>query len=55
MPRLQKALVGQKVGSRVLLVAAPAEGYPQGNATPKVDPGATLVFVVDVLFTSSAS
>ena len=55
VPGLQKALVGQKVGSRVLVVVPPEQGYPQGNATPKVDPGETLVFVVDVLFTSSAS
>ena len=51
VPGLQKALVGQKVGSRVLVVVPPDQGYPQGNATPKVDPGETLVFVVDVLFT----
>lgn len=55
VPGLQKGLVGQKIGSRVLVVVPPAEGYPQGNATPKVDPGDTLVFVVDVLFTSAAS
>lgn len=55
VPGLQKGLVGQKVGSRVLVVVPPAEGYPQGNATPKVDPGETLVFLVDVLFTSSSS
>ncbi len=55
VPGLQKGLVGQKVGSRVLVVVPPSEGYPQGNATPKVDPGETLVFVVDILFTSSAS
>jgi peptidylprolyl isomerase len=55
VPGLQKALVGQKVGSRVLVVVPPSEGYPQGNATPKVDAGDTIVFVVDVLFTSSAS
>jgi len=54
LPGLQKGLVGQKVGSRVLVVVPPSEGYPQGNATPKVDPGETLVFVVDVLFTSSS-
>ncbi|MGI3783348.1 MAG: FKBP-type peptidyl-prolyl cis-trans isomerase [Janthinobacterium lividum] len=54
VPGLQKGLVGQKVGSRVLVVVPPAQGYPQGNATPKVDAGDTLVFVVDVLFTSSA-
>jgi peptidylprolyl isomerase len=55
IPGLQKGLVGQKVGSRLLLVVPPADGYPQGNATPKVNPGETLVFVVDVLFTSSSS
>ncbi|GAA3578270.1 hypothetical protein GCM10022197_39600 [Microlunatus spumicola] len=55
VPGLQKALEGQKVGSRVLVVVPPEQGYPQGNASPKVDPGETLVFVVDVLFTSSAS
>ncbi len=55
VPGLQKALVGQKVGSRVLVVVPPAQGYPQGNATPKVDAGDTLVFVVDVLFRSSSS
>lgn len=55
VPGLQQGLVGQKVGSRVLVVVPPSEGYPQGNATPKVDAGDTLVFVVDVLFTSSSS
>ncbi len=53
VPGLQQGLVGQKVGSRVLVVVPPAQGYPQGNATPKVNPGETLVFVVDVLFTSA--
>ena len=52
-PGRQKALGGRKVGSRVLVVGPPAEGYPQGNATPRVHPGETLVFVVDVLFTSA--
>ena len=54
VPGLQQGLVGQKVGSRVMVVVPPAQGYPQGNATPKVNPGDTLVFVVDILFTSAA-
>jgi peptidylprolyl isomerase len=37
----------------VLLVIPPAEGYPQGNATPKVEKTDTLVMVVDLLFTAS--
>ena len=50
LPGLQKGLVNQTVGSRVLLVVPPADGYPNGNAKPKIDKGETLVFVVDILF-----
>lgn len=54
IPGLTQALVGQRVGSRLLVIVPPAQGYPDGNATPKVDKDVTLVFVVDVLFTSAA-
>jgi peptidylprolyl isomerase len=53
LPGLQKGLVNQTVGSRVLLVVPPADGYPDGNEKPKVAKGETLVFVVDVLFTQT--
>jgi peptidylprolyl isomerase len=53
LPGMAKGLAGQTVGSRVLLVIPPAEGYPQGNATPKVEKTDTLVMVVDLLFTAS--
>jgi peptidylprolyl isomerase len=53
LPGMVKGLTGQPVGSRVLLVIPPAEGYPDGNATPSVEPGETLVMVVDLLFTQS--
>ncbi len=53
LPGMQKGLVGQTVGSRVLLVIPPAEGYPDGNANPKIDKNETLVMVVDVLFTQA--
>jgi peptidylprolyl isomerase len=53
LPGLQKGLVDQTVGSRVLLVVPPADGYPEGNAKPKIDKGETLVFVVDILFTQA--
>lgn len=46
----QKGLVGQTVGSRVLIVAAPSDGYPNGRATPSIAPASTLVFVIDVLY-----
>ena len=53
LPGMVKGLTGQTVGSRVLLVIPPADGYPDGNATPSVKPGETLVLVVDLLFTQS--
>jgi peptidylprolyl isomerase len=53
LPGLVKGLTGQPVGSRVLLVIPPAEGYPDGNATPSVGPNETLVMVVDLLFTTA--
>ncbi|HEX8510779.1 MAG TPA: FKBP-type peptidyl-prolyl cis-trans isomerase [Propionibacteriaceae bacterium] len=51
---MQKGLVNQTVGSRVLLVLPPSEAYPNGNAKPKVNKGETLVMVVDLLFAQSA-
>jgi peptidylprolyl isomerase len=50
LPGLRKGLLNQTVGSRVLLIVPPADGYPNGNASPKIEKGATLVFVVDLLF-----
>ena len=42
-------LVGQKVGSRVLLVIPPADGYGEAGSPPKISGTDTLVFVVDIL------
>jgi peptidylprolyl isomerase len=53
LPGMAKGLKGQPVGSRVLLVIPPADGYPEGNATPSIGPGQTLVMVVDLLFTQA--
>ena len=53
LPGMVKGLTGQTVGSRMLLVIPPADGYPDGNATPSLKPGETLVIVVDLLFTQS--
>lgn len=52
IPGFSKALVGQKVGSQVIAVIPPAEGY--GDTPPEGSPiGATdtLIFVVDILAT----
>jgi peptidylprolyl isomerase len=42
-------LVGKTVGSRVLLVVPPADGYGAAGSPPKIKGTDTLVFVVDIL------
>ncbi|MGL5865712.1 MAG: FKBP-type peptidyl-prolyl cis-trans isomerase [Dermatophilaceae bacterium] len=42
-------LTGQKVGSRVLLVVPPADGYGSAGSADKIKGTDTLVFVVDIL------
>ena len=50
LPGLSSAMKGAKVGSRVLAVIPPKEGFgPQGNSQLGVKPTDTLVFVIDVL------
>lgn len=53
LPGMVKGLTGQTVGSRVLLVIPPADGYPDGNKSPKIEKGTTLVMVVDLLFAAA--
>ena len=50
IPGWDKGLVGQKVGSRVMLVIPPADGYGSaGQAQAGIKGTDTLVFVVDIL------
>ena len=50
LPGLQKALVGAKVGSRVLAVMPPKYGFgTSGNSSAGIAATDTLVFVVDVV------
>jgi peptidylprolyl isomerase len=49
IPGWDKTLVGKKVGSRVLLVIPPADGYGSQGSPPKISGTDTLVFVVDIL------
>ena len=48
IPGWDKGLVGKKVGSRVLLVVPPTDGYAD-QAQAKIPANSTLVFVVDIL------
>jgi len=55
IPGWDKGLVGQTVGSRVLLVIPPADGYgPAGNPQAGIAGDDTLVFVVDIVGTHAA-
>jgi peptidylprolyl isomerase len=50
LPGLKTALLGKKVGSRVLAVIPPADGYGStGNPQLGITGSTTLVFVIDVL------
>src|SRR5581483_11587288 len=50
LPGLETALYGQKVGSRVLAVIPPAQGYGKnGNPELGITASTTLVFVIDVI------
>jgi FKBP-type peptidyl-prolyl cis-trans isomerase len=50
LPGLESALIGKKVGSRILAVIPPSEGYgTAGNSQLGITGSTTLVFVIDVL------
>jgi peptidylprolyl isomerase len=50
LPGLESALVGKKVGSRVLAVIPPAQGYgTSGDSQLGITGSTTLVFVIDLL------
>jgi len=49
VPGWDKGLVGQTVGSRILLVVPPADGYGPKGSPPKIGAKDTMVFVVDIL------
>lgn len=53
IPGWQAGLVGKRVGSRVMLVLPPKDGFPQGSNNPPVEAGDTVVYVVDLLFAYS--
>jgi peptidylprolyl isomerase len=44
-----EGLVGQTVGSQILLVVPPEKGYPEGSPDGSIQAGDTIVFVIDIL------
>jgi peptidylprolyl isomerase len=50
LPGLEKSLIGQKVGSRILIVIPPSQGFgAAGNSQIGVGGNDTLVFVIDMI------
>ena len=49
VPGLAQALIGQTVGSQVLVSVPPSLGYQPGTQPPGVSENSTLVFVFDIL------
>lgn len=49
VPGFAKALIGQRVGSQIIAVIPPKDGYPTGTAPASVPDGSTMVFVFDIL------
>jgi len=48
IPGWDKGLVGQTVGSRIMLIVPPSDGYG-AKGSPPIGPKDTMVFVVDIL------
>src|SRR5699024_6362690 len=44
-----EGLVGQKVGSQIVLVVPPDKGYGEQGSEPSIPGDATLIFVIDIL------
>jgi peptidylprolyl isomerase len=56
IPGFAKALVGQKVGSQVIVMIPPADGYgSSGQSAAGIEGTDTLIFVIDILGTSTAA
>jgi peptidylprolyl isomerase len=47
---MQQAMVGQRVGSRLLIVFPPGTAYPNGDKSQGISKDDTVVMVVDILF-----
>ncbi len=48
----QKGVAGQRIGTRLVIVAPPAESFPEGNTNPPITKGDSVVYVIDILFAS---
>ena len=54
IPGWQQALVGQTIGTRLLVIVPPELAYPEGHPKIGVPKGSTMVFVIDILYAASS-
>lgn len=50
----QTGLLGQTVGSRLLLVVPPNQAYPQGNPSLNIPTGSTMVYLIDIMYAAQS-
>jgi peptidylprolyl isomerase len=55
LPGWQEALLGQPAGSRLLVIVPPELAYPEGYPKIGVPKDSTMVYVIDILFTTPIS
>jgi peptidylprolyl isomerase len=53
VPGVAQALIGQSVGSQILVSVPPSLGYPAGGAPSGVSDGQTIIYVFDILGTTT--
>lgn len=53
VPGFTKAIAGQTIGSQVVAILPPADGYGE-SGSGSIPPNATLIFVVDILAATAA-
>ena len=51
VPGFAAALIGQTIGSRVIVSIPPSEGYPAGQEPTSIPANSTMIFVIDILGT----
>jgi hypothetical protein len=51
VPGFAAALIGQTIGSRVIVSIPPNEGYPAGQEPTSIPANSTMIFVIDILGT----
>ena len=50
----QTGLVGQTVGSRLMLVVPPDQSYPQGDPSLNIPSGSTMVYLIDIMYAAQS-